>query len=299
MLPCLNAVFGRYMNIYRDITTAALTLLGCATAARSQFSNLLVPTKFMRGCQYNDMLIGIICSKVDHIQPAQGEERELFDQLLYCMEAIGPIDDLNESSLFARQNEILRDLKLNTDMMGKHDLLRALEPNTVMMGRNEALIRAAFSGKNLALNTMFDLLNVRQTFATYNTIQSYDRKKISDTLHYRAGYIDEYYQAFGTKYPLHHVPVLSDGKKAFSSPYFDFNDAPVGPCTTEVITVVSGFALTVQEFNDFANNLILLKNAQEEHALSTTVQMQIIAGYPACHTLKPGEEPEPSIMFEP
>ena len=257
------------MNIYKNITTAGLTLFGCAAEAHSKLSNLLLPTQFMNGCQYNDLLIGLICSKVDYCAPPIGDARDLFDTQLYCMSKIGTLEHIKKIPVFSRQNEILSELEINN----------------VTMGRNEELIRAAFSGTpKPALDNIFDVINIQHTFDTFCSIESYDLNKIgSDIIYYRAGYIDEYCDINGAKFSLRQVPVLGTQKQAFGSQFFNFNSARVDCNSKEILTVMFGFGLTAEHFDTFANNLILLKDVQEKHASTTTVKMQILSGYPAAY----------------
>lgn len=121
---------------------------------------------------------------------------------------------------------------------------------------------------------------------TFHTVESYDLNKIPrDTIHYRTGYIHEHFEAQGTRFSLHNIPVLSDGKKAFGSQFCRFNTARVDVNTQEMLTVMFGFGLSIEYFNAFAHNLILLKNAQEKQSAVKTTRMQIISGYPAVYEL--------------
>lgn len=257
------------VNIYTNIASAALTLFGCASAYK--LSKSVVPIQFMRGCQQEDMLIGLIHSKMDYVQPPIGLPRELLDAQLYCMAMLGPLNVHKTYPAFKRENEIISNLEFAPG---------------VIVPRNEELIRAAFSGAVINVDTLFDAINIMHTFDTFCAVESYDLSKISsDLIYYCPGYSHEQCEIAGQKLSLKNIPVLRDGKKAFGSPFCDFNEARIDQDTKEIITVMFGFGSSLDQIDSFSKNLITLQKAQEEHAETKTVRMQIISGYPAVYDL--------------
>lgn len=265
------------MNTYNNITTAAMTLLGCAAASSYQFVNSLVPIYSMRGAQFKDMLVGLVYSEMEMVVPPQGVIRDVLEAELYFFAATGPLKKIRPTPFFERQNKLIEDCR---------------KDSSGLVARNEALIRSAFSGKKPQLDTMLDVVNVQFTFDNFHTVQSYDLNKISrDRIMHRPGYIHEYFEYQGEQISLHNIPVLSDGKKVFGSQFYDFNHAVVDEGTREILTVVFGFGLTMDHFNCFIDNVILLKNAQEEHAKTKTIRTQILSGYPIFYDLDCQQNP--------
>ena len=273
------------MKIYSNIATAAFTLFGYAATSAYQVYHAAVPIQFMHGCQFKDMLMGLIYSEVNEVGPPQGELRTLFDfQLAALAENYGNLAKLHKFPVFERQNELLQSLELSS----AHGLT---------LGRNEAFMRKTFTGKAPRLDTIFDVVNREHTLLSMLTIDSYDLSKLSgDVIVHRQGYPFEQYSLQGQQFSLHKLPLLSANNQAFGCQFCDFNAAKVDQHTKKMLTVMFGFGLTVDHFNGFAKHLQALQHTQEQEGAST-LRMQIISGYPAIYEYT--DQQTPNIVIGP
>ncbi len=269
------------MNIYSGIATAAFALFGCTKTSALEFYNHLVPIKLGRCCELKDTLIGFIYSRVDSVKPITKSQRKRFIAQTSLLREYEYILEHKKFPGFIRQYEMLDKLGLGS---------------TLILGKNEKLIRDVFSRKTPRMKNMFDWINVHHGLDTMMTIESYDLSKISgDKILYRSGYYDEYRDPDTRKLSLHKLPVLSDEKKVFGSQFFELNEeAMIDSQTQEILTVMFGFGLGIDHFNKFAHRLHSLTDMQETLAGTTTIQTQIISGYPAVFDL--GQVPTPSIV---
>ena len=250
------------------------------TFPRMRLLQSSLPFTFMANSIHKDMLMGVIYSQVDSLKPAEGPVREEFDGGLYLLSHMSFVNDYIDIPAFSRQKQILEELELDTQ---------------VFMGTNEQIIRKAFAGKDLAVNNMFDIVNIEETIKTMYCIDSYDLNKMSpNKILYRSGYHDESSTINKAKRPLHRLPVLSDENKIFGSQFGSINHAPLDEDSKNILTVVFGFGLSIADLDEFSSNLISLKTRQETDCSSKTIKMAIISGYPSVYEYN--NEPRPRIV---
>ncbi len=236
-----------------------------------KFFNFPAPLliSFSRNPQLKDVMVGVICSKVERVLAPVGKPRDLLDEQLHGMAAYNFLADIHHIPAFSRQQEIL-------------DTLFVTTPG--LIGRNEQIIRQSTTGQPFNLTSMFDVINIYETFHTLYSYDSFDLNKINSTgLMYRAGFHHEYYEQQGRNVSMNLVPVLGTIDKMIGSPYGWFNNAPVDFKTREIVTVVFALGVTMEDYQSFARNLRMLKKRQEQDARTVTTSIKIVTGYPSVY----------------